>query len=573
MLCAQPDILDVAKWVTELSDRNDRKNQASFELKNFLLKQDSSSIISYLDKWEKEGSTDNNYFKARFSCLKARFLYYLNFAEKSVDFEQKRVKTKLPQAQKKIEQLLANAIDKAYSSEDEYLVAFISTEYAQIVNIFDMGAAVMYSMNSINLYEKLGVDISPGDYEVLTLMLYKVKAYNDCIKYCHKTLVAWQKTPGDIKPRSCINTIGLAYQKQNLYDSAFKYYRQALQLCYEQHDTTWAGIVSGNMAQIYYSLGKYDIAYALFKFDYDVSLPRLYYDEAANAKQWMARINLALGNSGKALEEVRAAFQLLKLWNNANYLRNAYYTATQVFKTMGDYDSAFYYNNLYFVLNDSLEKEVNVNSLSISRARLNDQVSRYNMQALNREKKAQVTTRNVVIAGTVLVSLLALLVINRKRMKVKLKMEKAEQEKLFMEQEVVAAREQLKLFTDNIVEKSGFKEKLEQQLETKGYNEEQHQVIQELISQSILTNGDWLKFKDLFEKAYPGFFSKLKKQVDNITLAEIRMAALTRLHLNTKQMADVLGISSNSVIKAKQRLRQRFNLDFNYEVEEFIAKL
>jgi len=41
------------------------------------------------------------------------------------------------------------------------------------------------------------------------------------------------------------------------------------------------------------------------------------------------------------------------------------------------------------------------------------------------------------------------------------------------------------------------------------------------------------------------------------------MAALTRLQLNTKQMADVLGISPNSVIKTKQRLRQRFNLDFN----------
>jgi DNA-binding CsgD family transcriptional regulator len=51
------------------------------------------------------------------------------------------------------------------------------------------------------------------------------------------------------------------------------------------------------------------------------------------------------------------------------------------------------------------------------------------------------------------------------------------------------------------------------------------------------------------------------------------MAALTLLHLTTKQMAAVLGISPNSVIKAKQRMRQRFNLQNDHEVESFIVSL
>jgi DNA-binding CsgD family transcriptional regulator len=51
------------------------------------------------------------------------------------------------------------------------------------------------------------------------------------------------------------------------------------------------------------------------------------------------------------------------------------------------------------------------------------------------------------------------------------------------------------------------------------------------------------------------------------------MAALTRLHLTTKQMAAVLGISSNSVIKAKQRLRQRLNFETDFHAEEFLSKL
>ena len=77
----------------------------------------------------------------------------------------------------------------------------------------------------------------------------------------------------------------------------------------------------------------------------------------------------------------------------------------------------------------------------------------------------------------------------------------------------------------------------------------------------------------LFEKTLPGFFARLRMQANDITLAEQRMAALTRLHLTTKQMAAVLGISPNSVIKAKQRLRQRFNLQTDFHVEAFIDKL
>ena len=136
-----------------------------------------------------------------------------------------------------------------------------------------------------------------------------------------------------------------------------------------------------------------------------------------------------------------------------------------------------------------------------------------------------------------------------------------------------SAKTELKMFTQNIVEKTLLIEKLEQQVKAHEYNADEHQIIEELSNQTILTEDDWLKFKMLFEKTHPGFFTKLKEQVSEITQAEQRMAALTRLHLTTKQMAAVLGISANSVIKAKQRLRQRFNFETDLHVEELLTKL
>jgi DNA-binding CsgD family transcriptional regulator len=129
------------------------------------------------------------------------------------------------------------------------------------------------------------------------------------------------------------------------------------------------------------------------------------------------------------------------------------------------------------------------------------------------------------------------------------------------------------MFTKSIIEKTSLIEKLESQMKNKYMSEERQQLIEEISGQSILTEDDWLKFKTLFEKLYPDFFNQINKQVKNITQAEQRLAALTLLHLTTKQMAAVLGISPNSVIKAKQRLRQRFEFQTDQQVEEFMESI
>ena len=314
--------------------------------------------------------------------------------------------------------------------------------------------------------------------------------------------------------------------------------------------------------------------------DYQSSKAKRYYDNAGNSLQWAARANLARGNKMEALTELREARQLLKLWPDANYLRNTYYTATQIFREMSAYDSAFYYNSLYGAINDSLEKVVATSSLSLSRAKLNDETSKYNIQTLKREKKEQLLLRNVIIGGIILVSIFALLMLNRKRLQTRLKMERVEQEKflmeqekVLMEQEIASAKDQLSMFTENIIEKTNLIEKLQSQQIGREASAEQLDMITELSQQTILTEDDWLKFKNLFSKIYPSFFTVLKEKFPDITLAEQRMAALIRLNLTTRQIASMLGISVDSVHKSRQRLRHRFQVGADINLDEMVANL
>jgi tetratricopeptide (TPR) repeat protein len=566
---AQSPELDPQKWANELNKKGEDGNKSLGRIDSALLQIDSARTFEFLYSLANKGTKDHH-FQARFSCLLAHQII-------SQGFYHNKLTAAVLGRKEEIKSMFAYALDQAYTSEDDHLIAQVSSWYGNSMTHFgEIGLAVMYEMNGIDLSEKVSEQIRPYDYQFLAEILYKVREYNSSIKYARKAADAWKNSKNEGKQTyrvSCLNTVALGYHRQDKYDSALFYYNQALGLAKQAGSSVWIGIVTGNMAQIYYAQKQYNIAYPIFMNDYRTSKDSAYYDNASNSLQWAARTNLALGNKAAALTQVREAFALSRLWNDAGYLRNIYYTATQIFREMGNYDSAFYYNNLYSSLNDSLERVVSRSTTDIAKARLNDEASRYSIQTLNREKKTQLVLRNMIILGIVLLLISVLLIFNRKSLKTKMKMEKMEQEKLLMEQEVASAKDQLKMFTENVIEKTNLIERLEMQVKGKEVTSEEHSIMSELAQKTILTEQDWYKFKSLFEKIYPGFFIKLKNKFPDVTLAEQRMAALTRLHLTTRQIASMLGISPDSVHKSRQRLRQRFQVGPETNLEELVANL
>jgi DNA-binding CsgD family transcriptional regulator len=566
--------LNPKEWAKKLADPSDKKNDASFTLSTILQKQDSASDISFLDKLSNEPSAKGHYFIARFNCVKAYNLLVFYGPKPLSPFTTDSIK-------REVTKLLEEAMNQAFIVDDDYLAAYVSSIYGTAMDGFhNTEKAVMYMMYSADLYQKVKLHGAWDTYFLLGEMLWRVREYQKSIQYTKEAipLVKVAHPVTKIYLMMCNNTIALSFHRMGKYDSALYYYNKALQLASEENDKKtgkiWQGIVSGNIAQIDFVQENYTTALPLFMMDYQTSIEFGVYDEAGNSIQWAAKTNLALGNKKEALLEVRESFNLLNKWQNpANYRQNAYQTASQIFKALGDNDSAYYYSAKYNALHDSLERVIYQSSISISKLRLDNEKNRYNIQNIEREKKGQLEMRDSMIVAILLLCAVAMLLINRQLQKTKVRAQLEQHEKRRIEQEMESAREQLKMFTKSIIEKTSLIEKLESQMENKLKTQEQQQLVEELSRQSILTEEDWLNFKSLFEKLHVGFFEKINKHVTNITQAEQRMAALTLLHLNTKQIAGLLGISPNSVIKAKHRMRDRFNLQTDQEVENFIASL
>ncbi|QNA44167.1 tetratricopeptide repeat protein [Lacibacter sediminis] len=521
---------------------------------------------------ELESKADNHQLRARFYAIKAAVFLHEDVKPEINSMAEYRASEVV---QSRVLSLYEKTMNEAYLSGDDRLIAQASLICGQVYHsLKELALAVTYTLNGLELNEKLGIANSPHNYLVVGEILYKIREYEECVKNSIKAFKLFEKLkqPGDtVRMMFSSNTAALGYHRRQQYDSAFYWYKASLKAATALNLDIWKGIIGGNMGQIFFEQKKYDTALVLFQTDHKFSKAEKLFDNAANSLQWAARTQVRLGNTKAALQYVREAFRLLEQAPEMFYLRNTYVAAVDVFKALGNYDSAFYYNTKYSALNDSLERVIAISGIAVSKARANDEKSRYHIQSLQSEREKQVFQRNVLIAAIILLGMVGFLVITRQRLKAKLQVERMEQEKQRMQQEIASAREQLKMFTENIVEKTSLIEKLEEQAKNKGESSEQQVLMSELSRQTILTEDDWLKFKSLFEKIYPTFFQQLKEISADITVAEQRMAALTRMQLTSKQMAAMLGISVDSVHKTRQRLRQRLQLSSDINLDEYIA--
>jgi hypothetical protein len=246
----------------------------------------------------------------------------------------------------------------------------------------------------------------------------------------------------------------------------------------------------------------------LFEIDYQTNKQHDEIADAAHALQMIARINLLLGKKDSALLQVKEALQMLQQEPEPipYFLQNVYYATADVYRVLGNSDSFYRYFQLYNNLHDSIERSIANSRLEIVRLRLNNQSDVSQIHELKKEKDAEARDRNFIIAAIVLVAIVALLILNRQRLKSRYQRQLAFQQKVAVEKEVAAAKEQLGMFTQSIIEKTKLIEQLEQEVESKPLTDEQQKLANELSNQTILTEEHWEKFKNFLKKYIPASF-------------------------------------------------------------------
>lgn len=78
------------------------------------------------------------------------------------------------------------------------------------------------------------------------------------------------------------------------------------------------------------------------------------------------------------------------------------------------------------------------------------------------------------------------------------------------------------------------------------------------------------KFREMFSELNPGFIENLRRDYPSLTSGNELLCMLIRLYKNNDEIAKTLGVTRESVAKSRYRLRTRFNLAKENDLNDFI---
>ncbi|MES2798046.1 MAG: triple tyrosine motif-containing protein [Bacteroidota bacterium] len=140
-----------------------------------------------------------------------------------------------------------------------------------------------------------------------------------------------------------------------------------------------------------------------------------------------------------------------------------------------------------------------------------------------------------------------------------------------LEKDVVRKSEELANSTMQLIKKNELLKKLKfesQQIDNQSkvgnYN-----LIVKLIDSNISSGQDWKVFEQNFNRVHEAFFKKLLEIYPDLSSGDLKLSAYLRMNLSSKEIAQLLNITSRSVELKRYRLRKKMNLSTEENLVEW----
>ena len=267
-------------------------------------------------------------------------------------------------------------------------------------------------------------------------------------------------------------------------------------------------------------------------------------------------------NSLRFAKEVADNFEIVR-----DYLNIA-----NTYEQIGNIPKAYEYRKKYSVMHDSIFSQENNQKISALELRYKTEKSEQEIAILEEKEKTAKLQRLGLIAGllTTLVVFGLLYYSIRQRMKRnRLEREHVKAELEFKKKELTSHA--LHLAKKNEV-LEGLKQKAAELKKTEGGGKAYQELIQ-TINFDQQDDKVWENFTHYFEAVHKDFEKEAVSRYPDITKNELRLMALLKMNMSSKEIANILNISSDGVKKARQRLRKKMQLSPEDSLETAILSI
>jgi tetratricopeptide (TPR) repeat protein/DNA-binding CsgD family transcriptional regulator len=429
----------------------------------------------------------------------------------------------------------------------------------------------------------------------LGLVYYNIRQPDLALKKHEQALTLYEQLKNPQGVAYTYGCIGHSYEKKQQYPKALEYQQKALGYYQQVNDLRGTATILENIGSIYEDLENYAGARNYF-------LKALRLNEQTRDSLSMI-INLNnLGDSYRKTQQheqaIRHSGQALDLATRLNdqyQVVSAYKDLSKAYNQAGRYQEAY----------DNLEKGRNLyeemygtetqRQLALLQTLFELERKNNDIKVLEASEQLSSAIKIALVAGIVLLVLLAFAIISRQRLKIsqdrqlidrkesqqqlmQVELENAHLHEKQLQDELENKAKSLTAHTLHVISKNKMLEDLRDKLsevsseDVRDYRKKITGLIR-LIDHNFLQDRDWDDFRNIFQQVHQTFFDQLQTVSPELTPADTRLAALIRLNLPSKDIATILGISQDSLRIARYRLRKKLGLTRGDSLSRFVTTL
>ncbi|MFD2585787.1 tetratricopeptide repeat protein [Croceitalea marina] len=457
----------------------------------------------------------------------------------------------------------------------------LATDYKNLGNIQqkigNYEEAAKNVLISLKIKEELGfTDKSKGSNYATLVKIYgkinnieKSNFYNSewekvCLKYSDTNRLA-----------TVWNNYAVNYKKLKDYNKAATFFRKSAAINEKNKNYV-------NLANNYNNLGNLYLSKDSLKIAENYLLKALKAGEISDRKNEIAvtlnnlgNLNNRLGNYNKAIDYLERSEKISIEINHRLLLITTYSQFTKAYQGLKKFKNALAYYRARSSIKDSILKKESVDK--INELEIKYQTEKKEQQIALQEKEITVleqqaeigTLQKILLGGLLVISLIGFYGIRQKLKRNKLEKEKVDAELAFKKKELTTHA--LHLAKKNEVLES-LKQKA-QELKEREESKNGYQQLIRTINFDLQDDNNWENFSRYFEEVHKDFNSNVKIKYPQVTSNELRLLALLKMNLSSKEIASILNISGEGIKKARYRLRKKLDITTEDSLQDLVLSL
>lgn len=480
---------------------------------------------------------------------------------------------------KQAENILKNALALMNNTKQTIKTEQLATLYGQLGVVYkrkgDYPLALKHYLKSKTYYEQLNDTSNVANiYHNMAMLHRDQRNYSKAILLFRKAIKLKRTLKEEKGIAIAYNMLGVVYRKNRQLDSALIYYNKAKSIFTRINNKTELYRVNSNLAALYHYQKKYQTSI-------DLHLDNIKYYEKENRRTslFSSNYNIAktyslVENYNKALKHLDKALSIAIEDSLKDKIARAYLRKSFINATKGNYKLAYESHIKYKKYSDSVYNKENIEKIKaielnhkFDKEKLSDSLKfereKKELELINTSEKSRKQLYFILFLLSVIAAI-AIGILIKKSYKNKVDLAK---------HQLLKKQQELKVVYSTNAKKSKEQEILAAQHEQliKELGEKVAVTnLQELIGSKILTKQDWFNFKQKFSLLYPNFYKNISKQGYKLTNSEERLITLEKLGLKSDEIANMLGISFDSVVMNRYRLRKKLNAPNDISILEFL---